>query len=54
MILKQQEKGAKVVNLIRAQYSRTDFFRWKSKYGDMEVSDARKMKQLEDENRRLK
>ncbi|MDE5118206.1 MAG: transposase, partial [Trichodesmium sp. St2_bin2_1] len=30
------------------------FYRWKNKYGGMEVSDAKKMKSLEDENRRLK
>ena len=30
------------------------FYRWKSKYGGMDVSDAKKLKQLEEENRRLK
>ncbi len=30
------------------------FYRWKSKYGGMEVNDAKKLKQLEEENRRLK
>ena len=30
------------------------FYRWKSKFGGMEVSDAKKLRQLEDENRRLK
>jgi putative transposase len=30
------------------------FYRWKSKYGGMEVSEAKRLKQLEDENRRLK
>jgi len=30
------------------------FYRWKEKYGGMEVSDAKKLKALEDENRRLK
>ncbi len=30
------------------------FYKWRSKYGGMEVSDARKLKGLEDENRRLK
>jgi len=54
-ILKQHEKGVPVKELIR-QYNITEqtFYRWKSKYGGMEVSDARKLKQLEDENRRLK
>jgi putative transposase len=31
-----------------------DFYKWRGKYGGMEVSDARKLKALEDENRRLK
>jgi putative transposase len=30
------------------------FYKWKSKYGGMEVSDAKRLKALEDENRRLK
>jgi putative transposase len=29
-------------------------YRWRAKYGDMDVSDAKKLKSLEDENRRLK
>lgn len=34
--------------------TRTTFYRWKKKFGEMDVSDARRLKQLEDENRRLK
>ena len=34
--------------------SEQTFYRWKSKYGGMEVAEARKLRQLEDENRRLK
>ena len=34
--------------------SANTFYRWKSKYGGMEVSDARRLKQLKDENARLK
>ena len=34
--------------------SQQTFYRWKSKYGGMEISDAQKLKALEDENRRLK
>jgi putative transposase len=34
--------------------TRTTFYRWKKKYGGMDVNDARRLKQLEDENRRLK
>lgn len=54
-ILKQHEKGVKVADLIR-QHNITEqtFYRWKSKFGGMEVSDAKKLKRLEDENRRLK
>ena len=33
---------------------RSTYYRWKAKFGGMEVSDARRLKQLEDENRRLK
>ena len=34
--------------------SRQTFYHWKKQYGDMQVSDARRLKTLEDENRRLK
>jgi putative transposase len=54
-ILKQHEKGVKVADIIRQHnISEQTFYRWKSKYGGMEVSDAKKLKQLEEENRRLK
>jgi len=54
-ILKQQENGVPVKELIRQHnIAEQTFYRWKSKYGGMEVSEARKLKQLEDENRRLK
>lgn len=54
-ILKFHESGGKIADIIR-QYgiSEQTFYRWKSKYGGMEVSDAKRLKQLEDENRRLK
>ncbi len=54
-ILRQHEKGIKMTDIIR-QYniSEQTFYRWKSKYGGMEVAEARKLHQLEDENRRLK
>jgi transposase-like protein len=38
----------------RLGISEQTFYRWRSKYGGMEVSHARKLKALEDENRRLK
>ena len=54
-ILKQHEAGTPVKDLIRqAGICEQTFYRWKSKYGGMEVSDAKKLRQLEDENRRLK
>jgi putative transposase len=54
-ILKAHEAGAKVADLIRKHgISEQSFYRWKSKYGGMEVSDARRLKELEQENTRLK
>ena len=54
-ILKQHESGFSTKDLIRQHnISEQTFYRWKSKYGGMEVSEARRLKQLEDENRRLK
>lgn len=38
----------------RIGVSEQTFYRWRQKYGGMQVSDARRLKQLEDENRRLK
>lgn len=54
-ILKAHEAGAKVADLIRKHgISEQSFYRWKSKYGGMEISDARRLKELEQENSRLK
>jgi putative transposase len=54
-IVKEGEAGRKVADLARA-YGITEqtYFRWKAKYGGMELSELQRMKQLEDENRRLK
>ena len=53
--LKEVDAGAKVQDVIRKLgVTEQTFYRWKSKYGGMEVSDAKKLKALEDENRRLK
>lgn len=53
--LKQQEAGTAVKELIRQMgISEQTFYRWKSTYGGMEVSDAKKLRGLEEENRRLK
>ncbi len=54
-VLKEHEAGVKTADLCRKHgISSATFFKWKAKYGGMEVSDARKLKALEDENRRLK
>lgn len=54
-VLKESESGVKVADLCRKHgICEGTFFRWKSKYGGMEISDIRKMKELEVENNRLK
>jgi putative transposase len=54
-ILKEAESGIGVADLVRKHgIAENTFYRWKAKFGGMEVSDARKLKQLEEENRRLK
>ena len=54
-VLKEAEAGAKTKELCRRHgISQTTFFNWKAKYGGMTVSEAQRLKQLEDENRRLK
>jgi putative transposase len=53
--LKRVEAGEKTADVCRELgVTETTFYRWKSKYGGLEVSDAKRLKQLEDENRRLK
>jgi putative transposase len=54
-ILKEHEAGVSTAEICR-KYGISDatFYKWRSKYGGMEVSDARKLKALEEENRRLK
>ncbi len=54
-ILHQQESGKSVKEICREHgISDATFYNWKAKYGGMEVSDVRRMKELEDENNRLK
>ena len=54
-VLQEGEKGGDVAGLCRRHgISRETYYRWKQKYGGMGVSEARRLKQLEDENRRLK
>ena len=55
-ILKAHEAGAKkVADLVREHgISEQSFYRWKSKYGGMEVNEAKRLKELEAENANLK
>jgi putative transposase len=54
-ILKQAQAGMKIVDLCRQHgISDATFYNWRTKYGGMEVSDAKRLKQLEDENKKLK
>lgn len=53
--LKEQEAGAKISDICRRLgISDNTFHRWKRKYGGMDIPDARRLKQLEEENRALK
>jgi putative transposase len=54
-ILKEHQAGLSAVDVCRKHgLSDATFYKWRSKYGGLEVSDARKLKGLEDENRKLK
>ena len=54
-ILREQEAGVPVADLCRKHgLSSPTFYKWKAKYGGMDVSQARKLKVLEEENGRLK
>lgn len=54
-VLKESEAGLKTDELCRKHgISTATLYKWKSKFGGMEVSDAKRLRTLEDENRRLK
>ena len=54
-ILKQHEAGVKTADLCREHgFSDATFYNWKAKYGGLDVSEAQRLRQIEDENRRLK
>ena len=54
-ILKEAEGGAKVTELCRRHgISDATFYTWRSKYGGLEVSELRRLRQFEEESRRLK
>ena len=54
-IVKEHQAGLTAAELCRTHgISDATFYKWRSKYGGMDVSDARRLKALEDENRKLK
>lgn len=54
-ILREQEAGVQVADLCRKHgLSSPTFYKWKAKYGGLDVSEARRLKALEDENAKLK
>ena len=54
-VLKEKDGGMTTREVCRRHgISSSTFFKWQTKYGGMDVSDARRLKGLEDENRRLK
>ena len=54
-ILKQQEAGQTVAQIARAHaISEATFYSWKSRYAGMQVAELTRLKELEEENRRLK
>ena len=55
LILKESEAGAKTGELCRRHgITEKTFYRWRAKYGGMSVDEARRLKQLEEENSKLK
>jgi putative transposase len=54
-VLKEAEAGLPLPDLLRKHgIAQGTFYRWKTKFGGLEVSDAKRLKALEEENRRLK
>jgi putative transposase len=54
-ILREQEAGAPTADVCRKHgISGASFYKWKAKYGGLDVSEARRLKVLEDENAKLK
>ena len=54
-ILKEAEAGVPVADLSREYgFGKSTFYKWKAKYGGLDASALRRMKELEEENRRLK
>ena len=54
-VLKEHEAGAKTADLARKHgVSEATLYNWKAKYGGVDVSEAKRLKQIEDENAKLK
>jgi len=54
-ILREAESGAKISDVLRKHnISSPTFYKWRSKYGGLELSDLRRLKELENENAQLK
>ncbi len=54
-VLKENEAGARTADLARKHgISEATLYNWKAKFGGMDVSEAKRLKQLEDENAKLK
>ena len=54
-MIKEQESGTSVDDICRRHgIANSTFYKWKSKFGGMEVSEAKRLKELEAENRKLK
>ena len=54
-VLREQEAGAKTADLCRKHgISSATFYKWKAKYGGLDISEARRLKVLADENAKLK
>ena len=54
-VLREQESGVSVADICRKHgISSPTFYKWKAKYGGLDVSEARRLKALEDENTKLK
>lgn len=54
-ILREQEAGARTADVCRKhEVSSATFYKWKARYGGLDVSEARRLKALEDENTKLK
>jgi putative transposase len=55
VVLREHEAGAKAADLARKHgISEATLYNWKAKYGGMDISDAKRLRSLEDENRKLK